>query len=95
MKLQTVYYSGFEKHNKQPFHTNRRLINISTLSVAVVGSTTPTRTVACLSHTPSPTQTDVCRCGSTHTTQQRCDGARGIESAQNPSWSTLKLENTL
>lgn len=35
--------------------------------VAVVGSPTPTRTVACLSHTPSPTQTDVCWRGSTHT----------------------------
>ena len=56
IKLQTVYFSGIEKQNNH-FSIERedyKLVNISSLSVALVGSPTPTRTVACLSHTPSP-----------------------------------------
>lgn len=103
MNLQTVFGLFQSRETKQfPRSEAQPAINCSTYSplnqVALGGSTTPTRTVACLPHPPSPTQTDVSLVRRhAHPDQQPCDGARSssAEGSQKIIKPPLKLLNTL
>lgn len=101
MNLQTVSGLFQSRGTKQfPCSETQAAINCSTYSplnqVALGGSTT--RTLACLPHPPSPTQTDVSLVRRhAHPDQQPCDGARSSSAggSQKIIKPPLKLLNTL